>query len=589
MRFCTIDGLRQINGTQNCPIRFQDLNDYAEAVCFGGNGTAPNLNLNEEYVVEFMTTHNPLLFQSDLTPEGTGAVQAGLSHFVSPNNPVTHRGFSIVENCTRPNGTFVPNNAMNAWNYGYETPMDWNRVSSSFVATASGVHGIYFSPNTPNYHVSTQFEWMSYFVDDIFVTPVSQNPISIETSVSVGADLTIELVLSIQTDWSGTNTQPIDINLILPPGIEAEDENNLTFNTGEIGPLATIDTLYFSFDQNSSHGVSYFIQLQEFGGCLNHIPCIQVDYPCIDPLMTIVTLFPECNPVFLTAEISSADGFTFNWIGPDTFNTTAQTIQPMVVGQYFVPAILPLGICTWTDSIYVSALNNSENQLTGFTVSGNSNTIYTFGPEVTINGNVIIPAGQTWTVTGNTLRFGPNCWIIVQPTGKFYLNNATLDAACPDQWGGTVLEGVPNVPHTPASQGYAKLDTSTVRKARVAIACQGMPSHTNVVLPSYIQSKKNGLVYAGECKFQNNTKDADIRWGNVLAGNVRNDIFIQCHFEKDTTFFSSASNPRERIFIRGNGGTLFSDCTFINNHPDRLSIHAMTGIRITKGKPLWWG
>lgn len=235
-------------------------------------------NINSGHVLEYMTAC-----------QGNGNPILGV--FLEPDANVCSHIDNVNNNCE-----FIQDgNAFNM-NYTYPglVPNQWDHVvnvipagtawQSLYITTGPGQ----LSPD------GFTFASMRYLVDDICLTPISQDPISADAWINVdnndieeATGCVFDVSFSVWTDWNGTNANPILLQIQFPLGdvfniLYGSDFNadgQLTIPIGGIGPNPLEYHALIQFDGSQMLNQNYAFQLASTGptGCLCHMPFVIVN------------------------------------------------------------------------------------------------------------------------------------------------------------------------------------------------------------------------------------------------------------------------------------------------------------------------
>jgi hypothetical protein len=624
IRLVHSDGIKQVlTVSANCPIQYTDFNESCESLKFSRTyptnqvGDAhPSLDANTQYVVEFYTSCFGLLqtaMGASLPLPNTN--QFKLRYFVGPTSTITSNCTeypTFVEyvttegGCSFNTGRFTSGaNCTPNFTHNYGTNQEvWQHLTQTFTATVTAPHAVFFSPLTDSYIQDMQYQQSKYFIDDVFITPVSQNPISALLSVqgNYGPIINwngfyqVPLSVFVQTDWDGANSQPVTVQLNLPPGLSIAttgwSNNTYTFQTGTLNNAGTTLNIMLNissaYNPNNENEISLTTGANTVSGCLNHVPRIALNMTCTPPAVTFAS-YGYCNTPSIVATVAPVAGvtgtYTQVWDGPGTYAATGLTATNPVSGAYILT--LSNGACSQNYTYSYSAPANATTWVGNTTI--NNETAFDLSSQVVVaQGDIYIEAPYTWNVNATTIYLQPNKRIQVKANGNVVANKGTFTAACPNMWKGFEVLGNANAPEVwltnLSSSPHGTLDLS---ECVVSRANCGVFANQYNTLGTAVDSSNHagGIVkISGSSVFLNNKQDVYFGKTSTLGGGNRVSRISNTSFIIDPNYIGPLPSAA-RINIVNNAGVRMGNIDIINSDPSRLlSVQSFTGINLFNAK-----
>lgn len=194
----------------------------------------------------------------------------------------------------------------------------------------------------------------------------------------------------------------------------------------------------------------------------------------------------------------------------------------------------------------------------------------------TLAENFTVKAGTTLQIENTTISIYADKHIVVEPTAKLIINNATLtnykSNTCNEYWEGIYIEGNSGLSQTEANQGTIQLINATIENANLAITTIGN---------GYIWTKTGGIIQATNTTFRNNNKDIEfMSYTNKNSnGNTIDNIssFDRCTFTWDNNMITPENGYMgSHVTMWQVQGITFIGCTFKDERPSRPTATYIT-------------
>ncbi len=543
------------------------------------------------YVVEFYTSNHGFLENADGTALPDPAQSNfHLRYFVGPANTDCN---SYIEYITAPNGCQfnrgrfqAATNCSTTWTYNYNNtiPEQWTHITQTFTAPTSDIYAAYFSPITNTYHSGLELETAYYFLDDVFITPISSNPISATLNIQGNSGpivpwngfYQIPLSIFVETDWTGSNTVPITIQLNLPAGLTFTPVpgwigNTYTFPTGTLNQNGSTLNVQLNVTNAINPSIINEISVTANSGCLNHIPIIGVDMDCTAPQVNFTDfLYCSGNPSILativndTGLIPSGTG-SWNWPGPTT--SVGMTASNVISGTYIFT--YSNGACSQNYNHTIALPTIGSYTVLGATTVNNQTAFDLSGQVVVYTGDVTVNANMTWNVNSSTVLFHSDKRIKILPDGNLSSENSTFDAACPSYWRGIEVQGISTQPEVESPlnspHGTCVLGACNVKNAYIGVSAQGYGVGT-----SFSTTLRGGLVMLRDnCNFINNRQDLNFQPTTTSSNYIRKSRILDTNFLLDQSYWLSLG-PASRIYHSTNSGVRYARVLIKNTDPQRV-------------------
>ncbi|RMG85451.1 MAG: hypothetical protein D6714_05960, partial [Bacteroidetes bacterium] len=254
--------------------------------------------------------------------------------------------------------------------------------------------------------------------------------------------------------------------------------------------------------------------------------------------------------------------------------------------NYYILKISPKKCDYFGTVIHPNQSNNND-----YIVSGQE----IWSTDVTVAARVVVPDGAELRIIGSagtpiTIHFAHSqsefefedpsmIGISVQPGGKLVVQYATLTGvSCNGQdfmWDGISVEGRPDLPQTPANQGYCTMVSANIVNARHGLFACGMQAQktTYAQPPSGSTGSQNILTNASLVTDANGgAKIVDV--GSHFINNYRSVHFVKYNYNQNNSFFNSTQFVSDGPLVDANYRKQPLSLNFSINEARGTFIHA---------------